>query len=100
MLGGNGYAETDSDVFKSQRMLALKEGIFCEPAGAVALDGLAKAVEKKEVLPGDKMVCLITGSGFKDMQSVDRYFGLPETKSIDSELLNEIIQNIKLNKVF
>ena len=37
--GGNGYVVTDHDVFELQKQLALTEGIFCEPAAAVALAG-------------------------------------------------------------
>lgn len=82
-LGGNGYVVTDQDVFKWQKMMAQKEGIFCEPAGAVALAGLEVAIQKKEVRNHETVVCLVTGSGFKDMGSVDRNFNLPAVHTLD-----------------
>ncbi|GLU52823.1 pyridoxal-phosphate dependent enzyme [Dyadobacter frigoris] len=84
-LGGNGYVVNDPDVFKWQKMLARKEGIFCEPAGAVALAGLADAIARKEIGKNETVVCLVTGSGFKDMMSVDRNFELPEVKTLSRE---------------
>lgn len=90
-LGGNGYTVTDEDVFNFQKKLAQQEGIFSEPAGAVALAGLAKAVELKEVTKNEKIVCLVTGSGFKDMQSVENNFGLPPIERVDRSAIHELI---------
>lgn len=90
-LGGTGYIVADAEVFECQRMLAQQEGIFSEPAGAVALAGLKSALIKHEINADDFIVCLITGSGFKDMVSVDKYFGLPEIeKKNGKDLINEI----------
>jgi len=94
-LGGSGYAVTDKAVFELQKRLAQQEGIFSEPAGAVALAGLAAAVELNEVKPEDNIVCLITGSGFKDMQSVETYFGLPEIQTISANKMKTAIENIQ-----
>lgn len=91
LLRGTGFVVEDADVFDFQKQLAQKEGIFSEPAGAVALAGLALAVKNKEVLPDDKIVCLITGSGFKDMLSVETHFGLPDVERIKSGFLHEHI---------
>lgn len=52
--------------------LAREEGIFSEPAGAVALAGAAKAAAAGELDPDAPVVCLVTGSEFKDAPSVDR----------------------------
>ncbi|WP_293299615.1 pyridoxal-phosphate dependent enzyme [Pedobacter sp. UBA4863] len=90
-LGGNGYVVSDTDIFAFHQLLAQKEGVFCEPAGAVALAGLASAVRKKEIKNTDTVVCLVTGSGFKDMHSVERNFGLPDIEKIDGSLLEERI---------
>lgn len=70
--GGNGHLVTDEEVFGWQRRLAREEGIFCEPAGAVALAGLARAAAAGEVRSGQQVVCLVTGSGFKDGDSLAR----------------------------
>ncbi|MCC6491773.1 MAG: pyridoxal-phosphate dependent enzyme [Pirellulales bacterium] len=70
--GGTGYLVSDSEVWSMQARLAAEEGVFCEPAGAVALCGALQAIERGEVNPDEAMACIVTGSGFKDMASVDR----------------------------
>lgn len=64
--GGTGYAVTDELVYECQKLLATKAGIFCEPAGAVALAGLMDALKNGEIDKNDHVVCLVTGHGFKD----------------------------------
>ena len=48
-----------------------QEGIYSEPAGAAALAGLAQARQQGLIEPEDRIVCLITGHGFKDLQSIE-----------------------------
>lgn len=76
-LGGTGQTVSDETVLRWHKDLAFREGIFCEPAGAVALAGVEKAILNGEIDPKANIVCLITGSGFKDMATVDVGFRLP-----------------------
>ena len=69
--GGRGYVVADEEVFAAQRSLAREEGVFCEPAGATALAGALQAISRGEVRPADSVVCLVTGSGFKDLASIE-----------------------------
>jgi threonine synthase len=92
-LGGNGYVIQDETVFYYQKKLAQTEGIFSEPAGAVALAGLADAVKRNEVGKEDIVVCLVTGSGFKDLVAVEKHFNLPEIKTVESKILIESLQS-------
>jgi threonine synthase len=70
-----------------QRRLAMEEGIFCEPAGAVAVAGAARALERGEVAAESVIVCIITGVGFKDVPSVERMIAQCSCPTIDySEL--------------
>ncbi len=70
--GGTGYLVEDNLVYAMQQRLAREEGIFCEPAGAVALAGAVEAVRIGELASNATVVCLVTGSGFKDNASVER----------------------------
>jgi threonine synthase len=70
--GGTGHLVEDSEVWALQRRLAREEGIFCEPAGAVALAGALKALQSGELHREARVVCLVTGVGFKDMAAVER----------------------------
>ncbi len=54
---------SDKEILRSRELLARREGLFAEPAGAVALAGIIKA--RKRVKKGSKVVCLITGHGLK-----------------------------------
>ncbi|MEO9005006.1 MAG: pyridoxal-phosphate dependent enzyme [Ginsengibacter sp.] len=67
--GGTGYAVTDDEVYECQENMAKMEGIYCEPAGAVALAGVVKAVKNKEINRGEDVICVVTGHGFKDPTS-------------------------------
>ena len=51
-------------------LLIRLEGIYCEPAGAAALAGLRRAVSARFVQPDATVVCLVTGHGFKDPESI------------------------------
>ena len=70
--GGTGHLVRDEDVWEAQAQLAVEEGIFCEPAGAVALAGALKANTGRELDRDAVVVCLVTGIGFKDEPSIDR----------------------------
>ncbi len=68
--GGNGHLVADADVYRLQARLAREEGIFTEPAGAVALAGALQAAAAGEIDRDATIVCLVTGSGFKDGTSL------------------------------
>ncbi|MFI4852808.1 MAG: pyridoxal-phosphate dependent enzyme [Gimesia chilikensis] len=70
--GGNGYLVADDYIFEVQARLAREEGIFCEPAAAVSLAGVLRAVAQGEISADETVVCLITGTGFKDQCAIDR----------------------------
>lgn len=70
--GGTGHVVTDDEVWSMHNRLAVEEGLFCEPAGAVALAGAIQCAELGAISRDAVVVCLVTGSGFKDSASLDR----------------------------
>lgn len=59
---------TDEEILAAQRLLAQKEGVFCEPASAASVAGLLKY--RRTGLPfGDTLVAVLTGHGLKDPQT-------------------------------
>lgn len=56
----------DKDAFEMQRRLALEEGIWVEPAAVVSVTALRSLVEQGRLKPHERVVCLLTGAGFKD----------------------------------
>lgn len=61
--GGFMESVSDGEILQARDMLARKEGLFAEPAGAVSLAGLIKVREK--IKPKSRVVCIITGHGLK-----------------------------------
>ena len=59
---------SDEAILDAWRALAQEEGIFCEPASAAGVAGLAHA----ELEPGTRVVCVITGHGLKDPEAAVR----------------------------
>ena len=57
---------SDDEILDAYRLLASKEGIFCEPASAASFAGLVKAIRGGLNLSGEKVVCICTGTGLKD----------------------------------
>lgn len=70
--GGSGHVVSDEQIWETQARLAREEGVFCEPAAATALAGAIQAAREGRIAPEAVVVCVVTGSGFKDPGSVDR----------------------------
>jgi threonine synthase len=68
--GGVGIAISDDEVFDAQRLLMEQEGIYCEPAGAAALAAARIARLNGVIGENERVVCLVTGHGFKDPDSI------------------------------
>ena len=56
----------DEEILATQKLLAEKEGIFCEPASATSLAGAIKDIKAGKIPAGSKIVCTLTGHGLKD----------------------------------
>jgi threonine synthase len=81
---GTGYLVDDASVWQIQQQLAVEEGIFCEPAAAVSVAGAIQALADGEISPDSTVICMITGSGFKDPPSVEKMIGDANCPVIDS----------------
>ena len=57
---------TDEAILAAQKLLAEKEGVFCEPASATSLAGALADIESGKIPEGSKIVCTLTGHGLKD----------------------------------
>lgn len=61
------FAEfADHEILAAQKLLAAKEGIFCEPASAASLAGALSDIAKGNIPKGSTVVCTLTGQGLKD----------------------------------
>jgi threonine synthase len=63
--GGDVVALEDKAILEAWRLLALEEGVFCEPASAAGLAAVLADPPR-----GAQIVCVITGHGLKDPDAV------------------------------
>ncbi|MHB8347081.1 MAG: threonine synthase [Acidiferrobacterales bacterium] len=56
----------DEEILAAQKLLAEKEGVFCEPASATSLAGALRDVRSGRIPAGSSVVCTLTGHGLKD----------------------------------
>ncbi|HJO36835.1 MAG: threonine synthase [Pseudomonadota bacterium] len=56
----------DAQILETQRYLAAREGVFCEPASAASLCGALAEIRDGRIRPGSTVVCTLTGHGLKD----------------------------------
>lgn len=59
-------AITDKEILAAQQMLAMQDGVFCEPASAAAVAGIIQEDKCGKLEPGSTIVCTLTGHGLKD----------------------------------
>ncbi len=57
---------SDEEILEAYKLIASKEGIFCEPASAASVAGFIKLVRKGFFKGNEVVVCTLTGNGLKD----------------------------------
>jgi threonine synthase len=75
-------AVSDAEILAAYRMLAAREGVFCEPASAASVAGLLKHGARGAT----RVVCVLTGHGLKDPQTALEQSGsvVPCEPSLDA----------------
>jgi threonine synthase len=63
---------TDDEIVAAYKLVALTEGVFCEPASAASVAGLKKAREQGRIPEGALVACVLTGHGLKDPDTAVR----------------------------
>jgi threonine synthase len=76
--GGVFLSVTDDEVAAMIRSLSSQEGLFVEPAGAVAVAGLAKLIAARRLEGLDRIVCTLTGHGMNAPKAASPTFELPD----------------------
>jgi threonine synthase len=83
--GGVIDAVSDEEILNAYRLMASREGIFCEPASAASVAGLMKLAGQGELPSGKRIVCVITGTGLKDPELARSSFGV-ELIEVDARI--------------
>jgi threonine synthase len=79
---GDVRAVSDEQILDAYRMLAAREGVFCEPASAASVAGLLAHGAGE----AQRVVCVLTGHGLKDPQTALEQAGsvVPSEATIDA----------------
>ncbi|MFZ3071832.1 MAG: threonine synthase, partial [Thermodesulfobacteriota bacterium] len=56
---------SDEEILEAYKLVASKEGVFCEPASAASIAGVIKMKKQGVLNDGDTVVCTLTGHGLK-----------------------------------
>ena len=64
--GGSIDMVSDDEIITAYKLMASREGIFCEPASAASVAGLIKLAGSGLGIAGKRVVCVITGTGLKE----------------------------------
>ncbi|MDH3609513.1 MAG: threonine synthase [Gammaproteobacteria bacterium] len=83
--GGWFNSFTDEEILATQKLLATKEGVFCEPASAISVTGALHDIEVGNIQNGSTVVCTVTGHGLKDPDIAIKQ-SATEMLTIDAEL--------------
>ena len=94
---GWGVIVSDEEIITSQKKLASEAGLFVEPSAAVAWAGLENDLQQKldqEIRSDSVIVVLLTGSGFKDMKTVEQFINLPPSCPIEIDAVADYLNRI------
>jgi threonine synthase len=83
--GGWFDERSDEEILAAQKLLAGREGIFCEPASAASVAGALADVRSGKIEEGSTIVCTLTGHGLKDPDAAIRQSRVPPI-TVDAKL--------------
>jgi threonine synthase len=81
--GGTAVAVSDDATLAMQAALATAEGIFVEPAAATTLAAAQALAADGRIRAEDRVMCLLTGHGLKDLGAPRRHVTQPELIPLD-----------------
>ena len=87
---------SDKEILATQKLLAEKEGIFCEPASAISVAGALRDIRSGRIEKQSCVTCTLTGHGLKDPDTAIEQSSAPLIKT-DTNLDNvkkAILDNI------
>jgi len=67
---GYAVAVSDKETLAAGNELSKLEGIFAEPSSCTTIAAISKLLERDFIQTDENIYCLITGSGFKDIESI------------------------------
>lgn len=74
---GSAVAVSDENLLEVWRELG-RIGIFTEPSAAISVAGALALAESRKLAPDDVVVAVVTGTGFKDIETLMKHVVVPE----------------------
>lgn len=90
--GGRIDMVTDDEILDAYTLVARTEGVFCEPASAASIAGVAKMARQGMFRPGERIVCVLTGNGLKDPDMATRRGGDSVVVPARKDALLEVLE--------
>ncbi|HMO05380.1 MAG TPA: threonine synthase [Kiritimatiellia bacterium] len=81
--GGDAITVSDEEIIAAIPELARATGVFAEPAAAAAWAGLVQMVSEGRIARDERVVCLVSGNGLKDIARAREAAGSPITVEAD-----------------
>lgn len=87
---------SDEEILAAQKLLAEKEGVFCEPASATSVAGALRDIKSGKIPEGSKVVCTLTGHGLKDPDTAIKQSSAPvitieaNLNSVEKAILSQL----------
>lgn len=83
---------TDLEIIQAVKLLAKKEGCFCEPTGCVSIAALPQLELLPSFSPKDIIVCIATGHGLKQVRAFEEEVKLPLPIVPSLEALEKLVE--------
>jgi len=88
---GIGLSVNDKEIMEASQKLAQQTGIFSEPSSAAAFAGFMKMKKQGKIEEASSNVVLLTGSGLKDIQAVEKIVKMPKPVEADLKKLKKFL---------
>ena len=89
---GEKLSVSDEEIISASKLLSSKTGLFAEPAAATAYAGFLSYLENNMLEPESTNVVLLTGSGLKDLNTVQPVVHIPGAVKPDIGLIEKFLK--------
>lgn len=82
----------DTEILATQKLLAEKEGVFCEPASAISVAGALRDIRSGKIPQGSTITCTLTGHGLKDPDTAISQSTDPVKVDANEDAIRKVIE--------
>jgi threonine synthase len=84
--GGQAVSVSDQNILNAQRKCAVEWGFLIEPSAAITLAAYEHFLSVESIKSEDRSMLMFTGSGLKDIQSVENWVDTAKARSVEQWL--------------